>query len=381
MSEQQQQSGQRPRRSRWVAALLPLLALGIWGRTGALTPSEAGAGGTLSRALAQAGVTLSASPPSLAPGGIVTATWSGVPSPTSTDWFGLYVAGAPDSAALSWRYTTGLASDTVGFQLPSSMAPGTYELRLFRGGDGTRLAVSNPFTLPRLTVSPPSLAPGGILTVTWSGISNPTSTDWLGLYPLGADDTDPPYSWRYTDGSASGQTGHQLRSDLPPGVYQVRLFSNATWLRLAVSDPFSLPALSVSPATASPGASVTVGWNGVMDPTGADWLGLFAAGAPDTEMARLSWRPTSGASSGVMGYALPADLPSGTYELRLFSNGTWRRLAVSNTLSLSTTGTHGPECSPRAPVTLQFDAPTGFVRVTAGTGGIQTIRFGAATNA
>jgi hypothetical protein len=34
----------------------------------------------------------------------VTATWSGIANPTSTDWIGLYAAGAPTASFLDWVY-------------------------------------------------------------------------------------------------------------------------------------------------------------------------------------------------------------------------------------------------------------------------------------
>src|SRR4029450_2139096 len=40
-----------------------------------------------------------------------------------------------------------------------------------------------------LTASPTSIAPGGTLTATWSGIASPSSTDWIGLYQPGAANT------------------------------------------------------------------------------------------------------------------------------------------------------------------------------------------------
>ena len=53
------------------------------------------------------GLTLTVSPTSVAAGGTVTATWANMPSPTATDWLGLYTPGASNAAFLAWRYTTG----------------------------------------------------------------------------------------------------------------------------------------------------------------------------------------------------------------------------------------------------------------------------------
>jgi hypothetical protein len=37
-----------------------------------------------------------------------------------------------------------------------------------------------------MSASPTSITPGGTITASWSGISAPTLTDWIGLYSLGA---------------------------------------------------------------------------------------------------------------------------------------------------------------------------------------------------
>jgi hypothetical protein len=42
---------------------------------------------------------------------------------------------------------------------------------------------------PTLSVSPMTTTPGGTVTVTWSGIAAPTSTDWIGLYAVGTANT------------------------------------------------------------------------------------------------------------------------------------------------------------------------------------------------
>ena len=51
-------------------------------------------------------MTLSASPTTVAPGGTVTATWSGITAPTTTDWIGLYTPGAPNGSDIDWIYVS-----------------------------------------------------------------------------------------------------------------------------------------------------------------------------------------------------------------------------------------------------------------------------------
>ncbi|MBI3457071.1 MAG: DUF11 domain-containing protein, partial [Candidatus Rokubacteria bacterium] len=183
--------------------------------------------------------TLSVSPTTLAAGGTLTATWSGIANPTPADWIGLYLPASSDGGYLAYRYTTGYTSGSVPFVLPAALAPGTYELRLFSNNSLTRLAVSNPFTVPAppsLAVSPTTVAPGDSVTATWSGIVTPSATDWLGLFTPGAADTASLTARQYTTGAAGGSLPFPIPASLAPGTYELRLFANDTLTRLAVSN-------------------------------------------------------------------------------------------------------------------------------------------------
>ena len=104
-------------------------------------------GFALASAAANAVVTLTVTPESVAPGGSVTATWSGIPSPAATNWLGLYTPAAGHASYISYRYTNGAASGSLPFTIPASVAPGTYQLRLFASNVNTLLAISNNFTV------------------------------------------------------------------------------------------------------------------------------------------------------------------------------------------------------------------------------------------
>ena len=190
------------------------------------------------------GTTLSASPTSVAPGGTVTTTWSGIATPTATDWIGLYTPGAANNAFLAWRYTTGAASGNVPLVLPGTLAAGTYQLRLFANNGFTLLATSNTFTVTvtggiTLTVSPTTIPAGGTVTVTWSGIPTPSTTDWIGLYTPGAAN-NAFLAWRYTTGAASGNVPLTIPSTLATGTYQLRLLANDGFTLLATSNNFTV---------------------------------------------------------------------------------------------------------------------------------------------
>jgi RHS repeat-associated protein len=136
-------------------------------------------------------VTLSESPSNVPPGGTVTATWSGIATPTSTDWLAFAALGAANTSYVSWRYTTGTASGSVPFTLPA--VEGTFELRLFANNGYTRLATSNPFTVGTRTVSGTVTASGAALVGVAFAASNGgacTSSNASGQYTCTV-----PYTW------------------------------------------------------------------------------------------------------------------------------------------------------------------------------------------
>jgi hypothetical protein len=289
------------------------------------------------------GTTLNVSPTTITPGGVVTATWSNIGSPSLTDWIGLYsTQGAGNLDFLSYRYTNGQANGNVPFTIPTGTAAGTtYELRLFTNGSFTRLATSNTFTIqpPMLTVSPTTVAPGGSITATWSGVPVPTATDWIGLYTSPGAANTAYLSYRYTNGLGASNLPFTIPASAAAGTsYELRLFSNNGYTRLARSNSFAivLLTLTVSPARGVPGGSVNVAWTNIPSPSALDWIGLYAmSGTADTSY--ISYRYTNGQASGSMSFPIPVGTPAGTtYELRLFSNHSYTRLATSNSFTVIT---------------------------------------------
>src|SRR5581483_9763784 len=131
--------------------------------------------------------TLSESPSPVNPGLSMTASWSGISSPTSQDWIAVFASsGVADTGTrVAWRFTNGAASGSLSLKMPTGTAAGTtYELRLFSNNSFTKLATSAPFSVatPTLTESPSPVSRGSALTATWSGISSPTSQDWIAVF-------------------------------------------------------------------------------------------------------------------------------------------------------------------------------------------------------
>jgi hypothetical protein len=205
-----------------------------------------------------AGPSLSVSPMTIAPGGTVTASWSGIVSPSSTDWIGLYTPGAANASFIDWLYVscsktpgTARASGSCSFTLPTTLSPGTYQLRLLANDGFTVLATSSSFTVtapggPSLTESPTTIARGGAVTATWSGIVSPSATDWIGFYTPGAGNTSF-LNWIYVSCSqtaasprASGSCPFTVPASVAPGMYQLRLLSNDGFSLLATSNNFTV---------------------------------------------------------------------------------------------------------------------------------------------
>jgi hypothetical protein len=279
------------------------------------------------------GPALTAGPASLTAGATVTATWSGIAVPTSTDWIAFVPTGSPDAAYVAWGYTGGTSSGSRGLSLPPTVSPGTYELRLFAHNSLQRLAVSNTVTvLPTiLTAGPGSVPIGGTLTATWSGIGGPTATDWVVLTPTGAADTTY-VAWGYTGGSSSGSRSLTVPSTVAPGTYELRLFAKNGFQRIAVSNSITVqpPTITASPAAVAAGGALTVTWQGHGGAT--DWLALVPVGAADTSY--VAWAFATGRTTDGTVFPIPAGLAAGDYEVRFFANNSWQRLGVSNPVTV-----------------------------------------------
>jgi 3-keto-disaccharide hydrolase len=305
---------------------------------------------------------ISASPATSTPGGTITAAWSGIAAPTTTDWIGLYSPGAADTNFLGWIYTscsktpgTILVSGSCSYSLPTTLSLGNYELRLFTNDGFTRLAASNSLAVaPTLTVSPTTVRAGATVTAGWSGITAPTPKDWIGLYALGAANTSF-INWLYVSCStvastarASGSCSYFLPATLSAGNYELRLFANDGFTQLSATNSFTVttgtttaPALTASPKTVKAGGTLTATWSGISTPAPKDWIGLYAPGAADTKFINwvyVSCSKVAGSAraSGSCSYVLPATISVGNYELRLFANDGFARLTTSNTLTVST---------------------------------------------
>jgi chitodextrinase len=210
------------------------------------------------------------------------------------------------------------------------------------------ITIPNIVARPTLTASPASTPSGGTLTSTWNGIASPTSRDWIGLYQRGAASASY-LEWIYvscskTHGSpqASGSCPFVVPASLPSGTYKLRLFANNGDKTLATSNSFTVKGatLTTSLTSVPSGGTLTFTWNGIASPTSRDWIGLYQRGAASAsylEWIYVSCSKTYGSpqASGSCPFVVPASLPSGTYEMRLFANNGDKTLAISNAFAVA----------------------------------------------
>ncbi len=144
------------------------------------------------------------------------------------------------------RAVAGNGTYTTGPIAP--VPPGIFRWVVGYSGDANNVARStfcsdaNAFTFSTTKVSatPTPVVRGGTLTVAWSGITAPTSGDWVGLYRVGTPDGGLVATWKYTTGTAAGSIALKFPWLTLAGQYEVRLMANNTSRRLATSAPVTL---------------------------------------------------------------------------------------------------------------------------------------------
>ncbi len=217
---------------------------------------------------------------------------------------------------------------------------------------------------PSISVTPTSAAAGGSVTVNWSGITNASPTNWIGLYAPGASSQAHNGNWMYvsctqtaTITRSSGSCTFPLPSNLTAGTYEMRLHAPASWSMIATSGPLTItggggggtggPSISVTPTSAAAGGSVTVNWNGITNASPTNWIGLYTPGA-SSQAHNGNWMyvsctqtATITRSSGSCTFPLPSNLAAGTYEMRLHAPASWSMIATSGPLTITGGGGGG----------------------------------------
>jgi hypothetical protein len=181
------------------------------------------------------------------------------------------------------------------------------------------------------------VAPGSTPAITWQGVSAPSSSDWIGLYKSGAPD-NAYLAWIYTGGGSSGTKAFPIPRGIPGGDYELRMFSNngytrIAWLYLGIVHPgYGSTIWNTYGQNAVRGKPLSVSWSGIVAPSSTDWIGLYkyAHGTPTNHGAYIAYKYTGGASSGRIDFPIPAGLAPGTYQLRLFTDNSYTMMTFTN---------------------------------------------------
>jgi Family of unknown function (DUF6130) len=164
----------------------------------------------------------------------------------------LNATSSPNVTMIDWKYlngsratpTAGTASATVTFAAPATA--GTYNLRFFAKDTFSLIATSGTVTVQgstsaaSVTATPSAVASGATETVTIA--NGPGNTrDWVGLYAAGSGNT-ALIDWKYLNGQKAAPTVPvpsatvTFAMTVPAGNYNVRLFSNDSFMMVAASS-------------------------------------------------------------------------------------------------------------------------------------------------
>ncbi len=157
-------------------------------------------------------------------------------------------------------------ANTIGSAIITDAGTGSTSSRVLcpRAGTlctqtGTPLFEPIAIAVPTVSVTPASIDVGGTTTMTWTGISTATPTDWIGLYIPGMIDTNY-VDWIYISCSknsaaaqSSGSCAYTVSGTIAAGDYEVRLFTNDGFSRLATGN-----LLKVNGAILAPPSNVSV---------------------------------------------------------------------------------------------------------------------------
>ena len=243
-------------------------------------------------------------------------------------WFGATSAG--DGGYLQFVYV-GAGVTTRTWTVTAPAAAGSYEFRLFKQASFVRLATSPAVTVtgppppaPTLAVNVTTVAPGGSVTAT---LANGTggATDLMVLAATGSSDSTYLQSTLVGTGVTSRQWAVTMPATL--GNYEFRLLVNG--VKVATSPVVQVqqlvPQLTVNVTSVAAGAAVTVTLTNGLGGN-QDWLAFAPTGAPNNSYLQFVY---VGAGVTTRTWTVNAPATAGTYEFRLFQNGTFARIATS----------------------------------------------------
>jgi hypothetical protein len=159
-------------------------------------------------------------------GNNIVASFSGISTPSATDWVSIAAQNSASGSYITWAYTNGQASGSHTFS--STYIPaGTYVARLYRNNSTTIAAQSAPFTLSAAMMSTPdvtvqmNVVAGTPFTINYTGMPG-YMNDWVSVAIAGTSDSSF-VNYFYTNGNTSGQLTFP---GLNAGNYEARGYVN-----------------------------------------------------------------------------------------------------------------------------------------------------------
>jgi hypothetical protein len=202
-----------------------------------------------------------------------------------------------------------------------------------------------------LSASPATVAGGAPDTVSWTGVSAPSPTDWVGVYQdgqTGGSFVNWFYagSCGYTPGAAEAASGScSFTMPTAAGPYDFILYAAGSFTVLALSNAVNVSGgsgLTASPASVGGGGTETVSWTNVGHPTPTDWVGVYPAGQSGGSFIDWFYAGSCGYTAGTAEPATgscPYAMPNvgGSYDFILYAQGSFSPLMQSNTVTVSAT--------------------------------------------
>ncbi|HEX6163369.1 MAG TPA: Calx-beta domain-containing protein, partial [Vicinamibacterales bacterium] len=157
-------------------------------------------------------------------------------------------------------------------------------------GDGLGIGTIVNDDGPRITPSVASVAPGG--QVTWTLNNSPGGpTDWLALAPSGAPDTSYA-TYIYVGAGVTSRAWTVTMPMVPLGQWEVRLFENNTFNRIATSTPVSVaPGLAVNDVAIAEGNAAT-----------ANAIFTVALSGPSSQVITVQYATSNGTATAGSDY-------------------------------------------------------------------------------
>lgn len=194
--------------------------------------------------------------------------------------------------------------------------------------DSTPTPTPEPITDYGIANVPTVVIPGSPVTFQWTSIANHSPTDWIGLYPVGAD-ASAFATYQYVPAGTSGTMTLTLPK-AATGNWELRYFINDSFIQTYQSASFVAQpvayTLAGTPTNADPGSAVTVQWTATDGHTANDWIGLYQVGADASAFNGFAYLTADASGSATL--TLPT-WARGQWEFRIFGEFSYDLKAAS----------------------------------------------------